>query len=206
MLQPLACMGFSLHRPRNGRASAGPRSAQWLRTNGGPTGEWSISCRPSRARGGFRANRKPDFAGGVSASGASAIRLTSRIISSTLRKLLAKSGSPSRRHRCIASIGTSFARRRSKATSFRSIADGPQRSTAAIVPPASGRSGRISTSPQRPVAEQQARRHTLNQLRGHCGAMKAAIIVVHKRENGGVSFKLSAKRYKRGPEVQAEAM
>ena len=29
-----------------------------------------------------------------------------------------------------------------------------------------------------------------NQLRGHWGAMKAAISVVHKRENGGASFKL----------------
>jgi hypothetical protein len=50
-----------------------------------------------------------------------------------VRKLLAKSGSPSRRR--LASIRTSFGRQHCKATSFRSIAGGPERSTAAIVPP-----------------------------------------------------------------------
>ena len=51
----------------------------------------------------------------------------------------------------------------------------PKRSTAAIVPPASGRSGRTSTSSQRPDAEGQALlgAKALDQLRGHWGAMKA---------------------------------
>jgi hypothetical protein len=126
----------------------------------------------------------------------------SRIISSTFASCWRSRALRAADIRRLASIGISFARRRSKATSFRSIADGPQRSTATIVPPASGRSRRTSTSPQRPDAEQQARRHALNQLRGHWGAMKAAISVVHKRENGGASFRLGdtneAPRCKRG--------
>ena len=58
--------------------------------------------------------------------------------------------------------------------------------------------------PQRPVAEQQARRHAPKQLRGHWGAMKAAISVVHKGESGGASFKL--RNTNEAPGVQAEAM
>ena len=83
---------FSLHRPRNGRASAGPRSAQWMGTNGGPTGEWS---------------RRPSWnlaAVGYAASSTSSEGLVQwdplhepdQFIDG--RKLLAKSGSSSRRH------------------------------------------------------------------------------------------------------------
>jgi hypothetical protein len=106
-----------------------------------------------------------------------------------VRKLLAKSSSPSRRHWSTSAPA--------------SLVDAPpKRSTAAIVPPASGRSGRINTSPQRPDAEGQAftRRQAPNQLRGHWGAMKAAISVVHKRENGGASFTCCESE---APQVQA---
>jgi hypothetical protein len=62
-----------------------------------------------------------------------------------VRKLLAKSGSPSRRR--LASIGTSFDRQHCKATSFRSIAGGPSVRRQRSSPPASIGSGRTSTSP-----------------------------------------------------------
>ena len=151
MLQPLACMGCSLHRPRNGRASTGPRSAQWMGTNGGPTGEWS---------------RRPSWnlaAVGYAASSTSSEGLVQwdplhepdQFID--VRKLLAKSGSPSRRNPMHCQhrhqLRSSTLQRHELSLDH---GDGPQRSTATIVPPASGRSGLTSTSPQRPDAEQQA--------------------------------------------------
>ena len=113
-------------------------------------------------------HRKLDFVGGVSAVG-SASRAGSSHRRSRAAGEVGLSEPPT-----LVNIGTSFARQRSRATSFRSIADGPQRSTATIVPPASGRSGRTSTSPQRAVAEQQVRRHAPHQLRAHLGRDEGA--------------------------------
>jgi hypothetical protein len=59
-----------------------------------------------------------------------------------VRKLLAKSSSPSRRHPMHCQH-----RHQLRPLTLQGLADGPQRSTVTIVPPASGRSGRTSTSP-----------------------------------------------------------
>jgi hypothetical protein len=99
-----------------------------------------------------------------------------------VRKLLAKSGSPSRRNPMHSQHWHQLRSLTLQGHELSLDRGCPQRSTT-IVPPASGRSGRISTSPQRPDAEQQAMLDDmpLTNCERIWGGMKARISVVHRR-------------------------
>ena len=121
-----------------------------------------------------------------------------------VRKLLAKSGSPSRRHpmhcqhrhqlRSLTLQRHELSLDRGWPPAFDGCDRPPslrkERTHKHLPPTTCRRTTGSTTCPK--------------QLRGHWGAMKAAISVVHKRENGGASFKL--RNTNEAPRVQAEAM